>query len=105
VELLLGCIADGTAALWCVERLPESPEGLKAAFGLVDSEDHAVRAAAADLILDRLARDEWSSLVTAYMRGWHYYNVLVALDRRLHPLPWEQPTRVALPAATSPADS
>jgi hypothetical protein len=100
VELLLACIADGTAASWCVKRLPESPQGLHTAFGLLNSEDHAVRAAAADLILDRLRRDRWPDLVAAYMNGWHYYNVLVAFDRRLHPLPWEQPTSVALPAAT-----
>src|SRR6185369_14049252 len=54
-------------------------------------------------ILDRLPRDRWPDLVTAYMKGWHYYNVLVAFDRRLYPLPCEQSTRVPLPPARPPA--
>lgn len=93
IELLLACIADGISPVWCVQHLPETRRGLDAAIRLVESEDAAVRSAAADRLLDMIDRDRWPRVVAVYMTGWHYYNVLVVFDRRLYPLPWEEPTR------------
>lgn len=76
-------------ATWSVAKLSDlGAEGVAQAFQLLTAESAKVRRAAVDVVWDAVPEDRRESLLSYYMRYRHYYNVVVAVDRRLYTPSW-----------------
>jgi Predicted nucleotide-binding protein containing TIR-like domain len=73
---------------WAVEQLAEVEGGLDEASKLLDSDVAELRLAAAKVIWDAVDSERADGLLSIYMRGQHFYNVVRAIDRRLYAPDW-----------------
>jgi hypothetical protein len=79
---------------WSVERLAEVSGGIDEAWQLLWSDDAEVRLAAATVFWDAIDPKHADTVLSAYLSGRHFYNVVRAIDRRLYAPNW---LRDALP--------
>jgi len=73
-----------TVRIWAVSQLADVKGGFDEAWGLLRSDDAEVRLAATEIVWDAVNPENADALLSYYMRGQHFYNVVRAIDRRLY---------------------
>lgn len=73
---------------WAVAELARVEGGLDEALKLLDSDVAEVRLAAAKVVWDAVDSERAEGLLSIYMRGPHFYNVVRAVDRWLYAPDW-----------------
>lgn len=88
LEVLRTLRENHTVRTWSIERLADVDGGLDEAWELLRSDDAEVRLAAANVIWDAVDPERADALLSFYMTGQHFYNVVRAIDRRLYSPDW-----------------
>jgi HEAT repeats/Predicted nucleotide-binding protein containing TIR-like domain len=80
--------ADPRTAGWAVARLPEVDDGYEEAWKLLRADRPETRLEATRIFWDAVKPSKTDEVLSLYMRGYHYYNVVRAVDRRLYSPDW-----------------
>jgi hypothetical protein len=88
LDVLKALRENHTVRRWAVAQLTEVEGGLNDAWTLLRSNDAEVRLAAATVIWDAVKPEHADGLLSVYMEGQHFYNVVREVDRRLYSPGW-----------------
>jgi hypothetical protein len=80
---------------WSIEEMASLPGGIDDVWSLLRSDSAEARIAAAEVVWDFVREDLRSPLLTQYMGGRHFYNVVKMVDAKLYAPDWIDVAKLA----------